>query len=375
VTVKGWAMRGSGGSRLFAKIRRTALVVGLSIGWTSAIAPPARAADAAEDMLNKEGVEARRRNDDAVAWEIFRRAYDLHQSPRSAAQMGLAEIALGRWTDAELHLEEALRADGDPWVRKNRQVLGASLDRVRNQFGSLQVLGNPSGAEVVVEGAVIGKLPMTSPIRIRTGECRLAVRARGYAEASRTVAITARNPTRETVDLVALTAPTENKTALPEGHVPPSPTNPPPLRIGVAAASDDLKPELQSPFQSKAQAIPTQEGTFRRIALPATVGLALAFLGAGIVEHMIWQNRVSSFGEMPTCDNGLAGRGGAACQQAYDEGQRARTLAFVGYGLAIGFAATAAIVYFNNPPASGGARNVACALTPGLTGLGCRLRF
>src|SRR5262245_713516 len=116
-------------------MKRTAslLVVATAIacigGWTgaahasaedAAAQPRARAsASNDEDALIRRGLELRRRGDDAAALPHFERAYWLAQSPRSAAQLGFAEQALGRWSDAEVHVAEALRAGDDPWVRKN----------------------------------------------------------------------------------------------------------------------------------------------------------------------------------------------------------------------------------------------------------------
>src|SRR5690242_7609040 len=56
----------------------------------------AEAADPTEDELIRQGVESRRHRDDAGALATFQKAYELHKSARAAAQMGLAEFALGR---------------------------------------------------------------------------------------------------------------------------------------------------------------------------------------------------------------------------------------------------------------------------------------
>ena len=101
--------------------------------------------------------------------------------------MGLAEMALGRWPEAEAHLHEALAASSDTWVSKNAGTLKKALANVRQHLGSLQVLGGPSGAEVVVEGEVRGTLPMEQPIPVRAGECRFDVRAPGFEPITRTV--------------------------------------------------------------------------------------------------------------------------------------------------------------------------------------------
>ena len=120
--------------------------------------------DPQEDVLNRQGVEARRHNDDQGALHLFRRAYGLHKSPRAAAQMGLAEIALGQWEAADTHLDEALAASEDPWIHKNEPVLREASSRVKSQFGEMQVLGEPAGAEIVIEGRIVGTTPTSESL-------------------------------------------------------------------------------------------------------------------------------------------------------------------------------------------------------------------
>src|SRR5687767_13732162 len=107
--------------------------------WTPAIVAalllPAAAAHAqGPEALIKRGVELRRQGEDQAALREFQRAHALAPTPRAAAQIGLAEQALERWTDAEAHLNEALRARNDPWIRKNRAVLEESLRTVRGRI-------------------------------------------------------------------------------------------------------------------------------------------------------------------------------------------------------------------------------------------------
>ena len=204
--------------RVGASVLQGFALLGCLLGRNS----PVLAADPAEDELNRRGVEARKREDDTAALEYFRKAYALHHSPRGAAQMGLAEIALGRWADAETHLQEALASPNDPWIQKNKQVLQTSLDRVQDQFGTLQVLGGPAGAEVLVEGRVVDQLPMQKGARVRTGECRFEVRAPGHSNVVRTVAIEAGVPRRETVELSPSTTASKEASGAP-ANGPPAP--------------------------------------------------------------------------------------------------------------------------------------------------------
>src|SRR5262249_17945372 len=66
----------------------------------------------------------------------------------------------------------------------------------RPHLGSLEVLGNPEGAEVVVDGRVVGKLPLPQPVRVNAGTVAVEVRAHGYLTIARSPAVAAGERTR-----------------------------------------------------------------------------------------------------------------------------------------------------------------------------------
>ena len=164
----------------------------------------AAAAGDTEEATIQRGLELRRHGQDEQALLEFNNAYASSKSSRALAQVGLAEQALGRWADAELHLERALEADADPWIRKNRGTLRVSLSVVAKHIGSLEVLGNPAGAEVRVQGNSVGRLPLEKPTRVPAGDVVVEVRHPGYHSISRTVGVAAGSLSRETIVLLPL---------------------------------------------------------------------------------------------------------------------------------------------------------------------------
>ena len=99
-------------------------------------------------------------HDDEGAAREFQKAYDQVHTPRAAGQLGLAEQALGRWEDAERHVGEALHATGDAWVVKNRAILDEALGAIQGHLARVEVIGDPDGADVSVNGRLVGKLPL-----------------------------------------------------------------------------------------------------------------------------------------------------------------------------------------------------------------------
>src|SRR5689334_23114675 len=105
------------------------------------LAGPAAGAAQDADELIKQGNVLRRKGDDTAALEKFEQAYELDKRPRSLAQMGLAEQALGRWVRAYEHLTQALADKGDPWIAKNLAPLGEALKTASEHVGQLEILG------------------------------------------------------------------------------------------------------------------------------------------------------------------------------------------------------------------------------------------
>lgn len=304
---------------------------------------PARSAPPSEDELNRQGVEARRQGDDAAAREIFHRAYERYRTPRSAAQLGLAEIAVGRWNDAEAHLAESLAAEQDPWIRKHATVLRESLERVRRQFGELEVLGSPTGAEVVVEGKVVGTVPMQRPARIRIGTHRFEVRAPGHVEASRTVEIRFDTPVRETVELAA-----SSGHRLTTSAAPASP--------GAGAVVTSPDSSVQTAPEPLAEGDEDEEA--RRSHL-RTIGFVLA--GGAVIAGAVGL----VFGMKAKAAADANSRPGTTFDHdTAKNGQRYETIQYIGYGAAVVLAASSVVTFLMSQRADAGGHGNGVALLP-----------
>ncbi len=176
-------------------------------------APAAGAADQAdEDSLLKQGVALRGDGRDAEAFDLFSKAWERYHSPRAEAQLGLTAQALGRWALAETHLNAALESE-DKWITGHRRTLENALKVVRKRLGSLEVLADAPDAEVLVDGQVLGKLPLGGPLRLPAGTAVLQVQAPGYLPVQRSVTVVPEQLGRESFQLVrvqALLPPTMN---------------------------------------------------------------------------------------------------------------------------------------------------------------------
>jgi len=339
----------------------------------------AMAADA--DALVKEGIALRRQGKDLAALKKFEEANTVQESPRTLAQIGLAEQALGRWGAADRHLRGALSATDDGWISKNRKLIEQALKIVGQHVGQLEIVGSPVGSEVLVDGEVVGRLPLGGAVAATAGGVAVEVRAPGYVPVVRSAQIAVGGLTRESFNLQSTAPqPTTGDAAARNDRA-----NPPASDVS-AGANDPVALATNQPGDSGEAALdpsaPSVEGRPEtgamppaRIAALVAAGLSVGALALGVYEHLQWQDRVSSFKQDDACDLGAPGRGSPACQSLYESGEGSRTLAFVGYGVAGAFAATAVVLYLVSPEPSPAPRPVACGLQPGTYGLTCAGRF
>jgi hypothetical protein len=159
--------------------------------------PNGHSQEPTEEDLIAIGIHLRKEGRDAEALGTFERAYAQHPSPRAAAQMALAHHALAQWREAERGLVAALDSREDPWIARNRVYLEESLTVVQAHLAWLEVDSNVAGAEVWVDGAPRGRLPLAASLRVVAGEVAVDVRAPGYAAIGRAVQV----PANARVDL------------------------------------------------------------------------------------------------------------------------------------------------------------------------------
>ncbi len=152
---------------------RIALTVVALLTILVEVTPPAHANEDPESLIHQ-GILLRRAGNDGAAFGYFERAYVVAHTPRSAAQLGLVELALQRYLDANTHLSEAL-SENDPWVNGNRTVLDESRTAARNGLGALRLVNAPAASLVAVNGRAAVKLPPDSTVWVTPGDVSIEV--------------------------------------------------------------------------------------------------------------------------------------------------------------------------------------------------------
>ena len=302
-------------------------------------APVAVAQPAAVESLIAEAVEHRRKGDNQRALPLLQRAYDLERSPRTAAQLGLAEAALGYWLSAERHLQEALTSTSNPWLVQHQAQIQQTLAKIQANIGELEVTGSPAGAEVMVNGQAAGKLPLGGPIRVPEGAAQVILRADGHEEGSTGTKV--EGGKRTTVRLALAPLP---------GRTGASPSLNPVTR-GSGPATPTSEPRLADGDQG-------DSATWVRPAAWVAAVAGVAALGVGAYGLNEQHKEGKAFDKLVTSEGGRCAerarnKGGTGCASIYNRMTAAKNLMMAGFA-AGGVLVTAAVVGLIVAPDSGG---------------------
>jgi hypothetical protein len=322
------------------------------------------------DGLIRHGIELRKAHDDEGAAREFQKAYDQVHTPRAAGQLGLAEQALGRWEDAERHVGEALHTPDDAWVVKSRAILDEALGTIQSHLARIVVIGDPEGADLSINGRLVGKLPLAEAVRVSAGEVEVELHASGYVPAQRTLTMVGGQYQRLVLHLAKETETVANGTNAS-------------AREETAGAGGAVAPIQISTTPSVEP--PSQARTVLKWSAAGAAGLGLA---VGVTFTILHAHNVSAFDDNPlNCadDNGTAviqnsTTQAPGCQGALDAYRRDSTWAIVGYVGAGVFAATWLVLQLTErtadaAPAQHASAIPFCAPSGSGFGIACSGRF
>ena len=304
------------------------------------------AAEDNDDAVIARGVALRKEGDDQAARELFLKVYERSHSARAVGQLGLAEQALGRWEEAESHLREALRSPNDSWVKKNHDALSRDMLLIQAHIARVEIVGDPEGAEILVAGRSVGKLPLSGPVSTSAGSVDIEARAPGYQHEMRTLTLSGGQYQRLVMRLQK-DEPAPSATATPVS--PASIVTAPPEQPATTAPAVPVKASADE-----------QPSPLRPIAKWTALGLAGAGLAVGITSSIVRANKLDQFksaaggGCVEMSGRAVDGDGNPvpACQGYLDSYKSMRTWQIVGFVSAGVFAATWLTLFLTEPPAA-----------------------
>ncbi|WP_437716533.1 PEGA domain-containing protein [Sorangium sp. So ce448] len=159
-------------------------------------APPraeAQESDALTDrarQLFADGVKAANAGKWADAHAAFLAAWGLKPHYQIASNLGVACLRVGKPRDAAEYLTRYLREAPATKVQE-RQRAEASLQEARAQVAAVTVEVAPGGAEVTVDGAIVGRAPLADPVFLDPGRHEVGAKLDGYVSQTQPVEATA----------------------------------------------------------------------------------------------------------------------------------------------------------------------------------------
>ena len=154
-------------------------------------------------------------------------AWALKKHWQIATNLGDAELRTGRPRDAAEHLAFALR-EGAEMSPAQRDGVQKALDDAKKQVATIDVQITPEGADVVIDGAFVGRSPLADPVFLAPGEHTVEVQKVGYVARSEKVAASAGAVTPLRVELVA-----EGATGAAPAPAPVPPPTAPPTELSL----------------------------------------------------------------------------------------------------------------------------------------------
>ncbi|CAN91769.1 hypothetical protein predicted by Glimmer/Critica [Sorangium cellulosum So ce56] len=178
----------------------TAQVAGAQQPSTAAAAGETDALTDKARQLYEEGRQAAAAGKWADAHASFLAAWAIKPHYQIASNLGVACLKLGKYRDAAEYLSRYLREAPATKVNE-RQNAEASLKEALAKVASVTVQVTPAGAEVTVDGAVVGKAPLADRVFLDPGKHEIGAKLEGYTPATHPVAAVAGRAETVTVQL------------------------------------------------------------------------------------------------------------------------------------------------------------------------------
>jgi hypothetical protein len=165
----------------------------------------------------------------------LRRSFELRPAQVALFNIGLCLKSLHRYQEAIAAFEHLLRDFATVGSEERRALARTEIQNMRALFGSARITVSAPGAEVLVDGTVVGVSPLTGPIELVGGTHTIAARRDGFEPARGQVEVVAGETATVELELRAVSsvrtanapAPREPIENAPAGPEPQSEREPP----------------------------------------------------------------------------------------------------------------------------------------------------
>jgi hypothetical protein len=172
------------------------------------------------------GLAAFRQERFAEAAEEFEEAYRISPSFRVLYNIGQVDVALGRSVEAVEAYEKFLNDGGTRIPAERQKEVREALAKEQARIGGITVRTEPDGAEIRLDGRLVGTTPLTRPIRATVGAHTIEVSLSGRPTRVREVKVAGGGEIDIEIEIKAVVAPDASKVAPVGSAVKASPREP-----------------------------------------------------------------------------------------------------------------------------------------------------
>ncbi|MEI9936979.1 MAG: PEGA domain-containing protein [Pseudomonadota bacterium] len=142
----------------------------------------------------------------------FERAYQLSNNYKVLYNIGQVRMQLGRYAKAKEALEDYLKAGGTNLSPERSQAVNKDLATLAERTASLNVVTHEVGADISLDGKVIGTSPLSSPVIVDAGEHNLVLHKSGFYDSAQSVTLAGHDQVELTVELKPIPLAVQAKT-------------------------------------------------------------------------------------------------------------------------------------------------------------------
>lgn len=162
--------------------------------------------DGGDGFLKKGDSYAKRKKLDKAKEEYERalaaytKAHELVPNPKIYYPMAIAAEKLEKWVDVATHFRAFLAGvpDADPKMKADAEK---RLENAKLNIGVLALSITPDGAQISIDGNVVGTSPLTEPLFLGPGEYTMSITADGYKAMEQKLAIEAGSESERSFEL------------------------------------------------------------------------------------------------------------------------------------------------------------------------------
>ena len=312
------------------------------------------------------GVDAYNDHRFADAVQEFNLAYQT--SPAYAVLYNIAQVdaALGNSVEAVDAYERYLSQAGTSVSEGRRKQVIAEVEIQRARIGNLALSLSPEGAEVRVDGKLVGKAPLNEPLRLAAGKHSVTILADGYTAQAREVEVAPRQQTDLEIRL-------EHSA---KSEVPPASAQTAPTQTGAAngaTASTQSAPIVAAALRADSD----HSGGIQR-GLGYTIGgIGMAFVASGSVLALIGASQASTAeSRMTTAQSNHDAKAWDVANSDYNSAKSRNQLGLEGVGLGAAFLIGGGLLVLTAPsPKPLAAWSISPFKTAQSTGLSARVAW